>query len=94
MKREFNELVETLKAYQLYQPNDDVDNRLQDLSRKIECYDELTDRELAMRWWNRKSDIEKTQVLKLVDNDLLQRNPNSLTGSEIEWVWRNQPHNK
>lgn len=55
---------------------------------------ELTDRELAMRWWNRKSDEEKTEALKSVGDALLQRDPNTLTGREIEWVWRNQPYNK
>jgi hypothetical protein len=52
---------------------------------------ELTDRELAIRWWNRKSTQEKTELAKKAT--FPERNFTTLTGREIEWIWRNQPHN-
>lgn len=52
---------------------------------------EQTDRELALRWWDRKSTEEKIELLN--NSDFPQRYSMKLTGREIEWVWRNQPHN-
>lgn len=49
---------------------------------------ELTDRELAVRWWNRKSTIEKVEELKKAG--LKRENVNKLSESEMEWIWRNQ----
>jgi hypothetical protein len=53
---------------------------------------ELTDRELALRWWNRKSTQEKTELAKKAT--FPERDFSTLTGREIEWIWRNQPHNR
>ena len=49
---------------------------------------ELTDRELAVRWWNRKSTTEKVEELK--KSGLKREDVNKLSESEMEWVWRNQ----
>ncbi len=49
---------------------------------------ELTDRELAVIWWNRKSTEEKLNELKKVG--LKREDVNKLSQSEMEWVWRNQ----
>lgn len=54
---------------------------------------ELTDRELALRWWNRKSTQERTELAKQAKFTVENRDYNTLTGNEIEWIWRNQPHN-
>jgi len=53
---------------------------------------ELTDSELAIRWWKRKSSEEKVELLKLVK--IQNYNFDSLTNNQIEWIWRNQPYNK
>ena len=55
---------------------------------------DLTDRELALRWWNRKSIQEKIEVAKQTKISIENRDFNTLTGNEIEWVWRNQLYNK
>jgi len=52
---------------------------------------ELTDRELALRWWNRKSTQEKTELAKKAT--FPERDLRTLTGNEIEWIWRNQLYN-
>jgi hypothetical protein len=52
---------------------------------------ELTDRELAVRWWNRKSTIEKVEELKKAG--LKEEDIKKVNESEMEWIWRNQPHN-
>ncbi len=49
---------------------------------------ELTDRELAVRWWNRKTTTEKIEELK--KSGLIREGVNALTESEKEWIWRNQ----
>jgi hypothetical protein len=49
---------------------------------------ELTDRELAVRWSNRKSTIEKVEELKKAG--LKKEDVNKLSESEMEWIWRNQ----
>jgi len=49
---------------------------------------ELTDSELAVRWWNRKSTIEKVEELK--NARLKREDVNRLSESEMEWIWRNQ----
>lgn len=54
---------------------------------------ELTDRELALRWWNRKSIQERTELAKQAKIPVENRDYNTLTGNEIEWIWRNQPYN-
>lgn len=54
---------------------------------------ELTDREISLRWWNRKSDNEKTELAKLAKIKIQNRDFKTLTGSEIEYIWRNQPYN-
>lgn len=54
---------------------------------------ELTDRELALRWWNRKSIQEKDEVAKQAKFATENRDYTRLTGNEIEWIWRNQPYN-
>jgi hypothetical protein len=52
---------------------------------------ELTDRELALRWWNRKSIQERTEIAKKANFKLENRDLQTLRGREIEWIWRNQP---
>lgn len=52
---------------------------------------ELTDRELAIRWWIRKSTIEKLELAKQAK--FPRDNFETLTENEMEWIWRNQPHN-
>ena len=52
---------------------------------------ELTDRELAVRWWNRISTIEKNEAL--VNVSLVIVDINKISTLEIEYVWRNQPYN-
>lgn len=52
---------------------------------------ELKDRELAIRWWNRKSTQEKTELAKKAI--FPKRDFSTLTGREIEWIWCNQPYN-
>ena len=49
---------------------------------------ELTDRELAVRWWNRKSTIEKVEELKKAG--LKREDVKKVSESEMEWIWRNQ----
>lgn len=53
---------------------------------------ELSDRELALRWWKRKTTEEKIEFAEKAT--FPSRNAETLTGREIEWIWRNQPHNK
>jgi len=53
----------------------------------------MRDRELALRWWNRKSTQEKTELAKQAKIPVKGRYHNTLTGNEIEWIWRNQPCN-
>lgn len=52
----------------------------------------LTDRELAMRWWERKTDDEKIKLSK--EAKYPRSNFTSFTGNEIEYIWRNQPYNQ
>lgn len=54
---------------------------------------ELTDRELSLRWWNRKCIKEKNEFAKQTKFPIENRDYNTLTGDEIEWIWRNQPYN-
>ena len=54
---------------------------------------ELTDRELALRWWNRKSNQERTRLVKQAKFSIEGRDLTTLSSSEIEWIWRNQPYN-
>lgn len=56
---------------------------------------ELTDRELALRWWNKKSTTEKIELAKKVTLKATfpERDFTTLTGREIEWIWRNQLYN-
>jgi len=46
---------------------------------------ELTDRELAIRWWSTRTDEEKE---KLTESVTIVRE--TLVDSEIEYVWRKQ----
>lgn len=48
---------------------------------------ELTDRELAVRWFNRKSTSEKEQEIKKAGLAIKIEN---LTDSDKEWIWRKQ----
>ncbi len=54
---------------------------------------EHTDRELALRWWSRKPTQEKIELTKQVKISIKNRDFKTLTGNEIEWIWRNQPYN-
>ncbi len=54
----------------------------------------FTDRELALNWWERKSIQEKSELVKQAKIQIENRRYNSLTGNEIEWIWKNQPYNK
>lgn len=54
---------------------------------------ELTDRELALRWWRRKTIQEKKELMDQVKFPISIRHHLTLTGNEIEWIWRNQPYN-
>lgn len=49
---------------------------------------ELTDRELAIRWWTRKSNTEKWELLYSLN--IYRERISSLTGFEIENIWRKQ----
>ena len=51
----------------------------------------LKDRELAIRWWSRRTKDEKKENLERCK--IKRDNLNSLTGSEIEHIWKTQPHN-
>lgn len=51
---------------------------------------ELTDIELALRWWNRKSIQEKIEIAEQVKFQIEGRDHNTLTGMEIEWIWKNK----
>lgn len=53
----------------------------------------VTDRELALRWWNKKSIQEKNELAKQAKFQIENRNFKTLTGNEIEWIWRNQQYN-
>jgi len=55
---------------------------------------DLKDRELAIRWWNRKTNQERIEISKQTKFSVENRDYNTLTGNEIEWVFRNQPHNR
>jgi hypothetical protein len=48
---------------------------------------ELTDRELAVRWFDRKSTTEKEQEIKKAGLPIKIEN---LTDSDKEWIWRKQ----
>ena len=54
---------------------------------------ELTNRKLALRWWDRKSIQERTELAKQAKFPVENRDYNTLTGNEIEWILRNQPYN-
>jgi hypothetical protein len=54
---------------------------------------ELTDRELALRWWNRKTIQERTEFAKQAKFQVEGSDFKTLTGSEIDWIWRDQPYN-
>ena len=54
---------------------------------------ELTDRELALRWWNRKSIQERTELAKQAKFPVENREHNTLTYCEIEWFWRRRAFN-
>jgi hypothetical protein len=51
----------------------------------------FTDRELELKWWNRRSTQERTELAKQSKLVVEGRNHNTLTGREIEWIWRKQP---
>lgn len=51
-----------------------------------------SDRELALRWWDGKSSEQKTKLAKTAT--FPERNYKTLTGREIEWIWRNQRQNR
>ena len=51
---------------------------------------EFTDRELALMWWNDKSNKEKDELTKNSDFD--DKHFARLKEREIEYIWRNQPH--
>jgi len=48
---------------------------------------ELTDRELAVRWFDRKSTTEKEQEIEKAGLSIKIEN---LTDSDKEWIWRKQ----
>ena len=48
---------------------------------------ELTDRELALRWWSRRTIEEKRT---LTDYDYSDEALSSLSDLIIEWFWRKQ----
>jgi hypothetical protein len=48
---------------------------------------ELTDRELAVRWFDIKSITEQEQEIKKAG---LSINVENLTDSDKEWIWRKQ----
>lgn len=48
---------------------------------------ELTDRELALRWWNRLSIKEKDFYMEKYLPSFTEKN---LTNAEIFWVWGKQ----
>jgi len=54
---------------------------------------DLTDRELSLRWWNRKTIQEKIELARQAKFTVKVRDYNTLTDNEIEWIWRNQPYN-
>jgi hypothetical protein len=54
---------------------------------------ELTDRELVLRWWNQKPIEERIELVKKANISVENRDYNTLTGNEIEWIWRKQPCN-
>ena len=49
---------------------------------------ELRDRELAFRWWSRRTTEEKEEIMKQLK--IPCEDITSITGSEIEWIWRTQ----
>ena len=54
---------------------------------------ELKDRELALRWWNRKSDKEKIEFAIKAKFKIDNKDLKTFTCNEIELIWRNQPYN-
>lgn len=48
---------------------------------------ELTDREFAVRWFDRKSTTEKEQEIEKAGLSIKIEN---LTDSDKEWIWRKQ----
>ena len=48
---------------------------------------ELTDKELAVRWFDRKTISEKEQLIKKTGLSIKIQN---LTDSDKEWIWRKQ----
>ena len=48
---------------------------------------ELTDKELAVRWFDRKTISEKEQLIKKTGLSIKIEN---LTDSDKEWIWRKQ----
>jgi len=48
---------------------------------------ELTDKELAVRWFDRKSTTGKEQEIKKAGLSIKIEN---LTDSDKEWIWRKQ----
>ena len=47
---------------------------------------ELKDRELAIRWWNRRDKDKQIEIL--ISQNVRNRTLESLTGSEIEYIWK------
>ena len=75
MKSEFNELVETLKRWELFQTGDDVDialtkllNKINEVDKRINC-SILSTREISKRLSNYTNDIDSGLLIKMSISD-------------------------
>lgn len=53
---------------------------------------ELKDNEIALRWWERRTESEKKQILKKQGINI--KFLNSINENSIISIWINQDHNK
>lgn len=51
--------------------------------------DNLSKRELALRWWMRRSTQDKIELAKYTKISTENRDYTTLTGNEIEFIWNN-----
>ena len=51
---------------------------------------DLTDRELAVRWWDRIKYDEKIVIMLKLNLNIKIFDANNLVDSDKEWIWRQQ----
>lgn len=93
MRVEFNNLVNTLKRYDLYQIGDEVDmdlksleNKITEVEKRIECIDKTAEEiRQSISKYTKRVDKTESFIMLVNDHDTIQRGANDiLTATDLE----------